>query len=257
MIGDAPLIELAARLREAERARTAIEPLTAEHPSISMREAYEIQTTNFEARREPKIGYKLGFTSEAMRLQMGISSPNYGHLSAGMMAPDGRVKLSELIHPRIEPEVALFVDEDLSGNETTAEEVRSAVGRLCAAIEVVDSRFVGYRFRLEDNTADNSSAARFVLGESAFPDDAPEPRHTEVSMYEAGEKFASGVGENAMGDPLEAVAWLVRTLSAEGRGIEAGSVVLTGGLTQAYPVTRPGTFAVEFSGLERVEATFY
>ena len=60
-----------------------------------MRQAYKIQAMNFEARREPKIGYKLGFTSEAMRTQMGVLSPNYGLLAAGMLAPEGKLKLPE------------------------------------------------------------------------------------------------------------------------------------------------------------------
>ena len=56
---------------------------------------------------------------------------------------------------------------------------------------------------------------------------------------------------------MEAAVWLARTLSANGRRIEGGSVVLTGELTQAHPVTRPATFTAEFSGLGRVEASFY
>ena len=171
--------------------------------------------------------------------------------------PDGRVKLSESIHLRIEPEVAPLVDEDLFGSETTAQKVRSAVGRVCAAIEVVDSRFIGYRFCLEDNTADNWSAAHLVLGDAIALEDAPELRCIKVSIYGAGEELTSGVGKNAMSDPLEAAVWLVRTLGANGRRIEGGSVVLTGELTQAHPVTRPATFTAEFSGLGRVEASFY
>jgi 2-keto-4-pentenoate hydratase len=251
----AKLHELSERLLEAERGRSPIAPLTDEWPDLSMEEAYEVQRLGIEARAEEPVGYKLGFTSEAMRNQMGIPSPNHGVLTERMIS--GReVDLSSLIHPRVEPEVAVRTKEDLSGPDASAEEVRRAVEWVYPAIEVVDSRFAKYRFLLPDNTADNSSAARFVLGEPVSPDDFPDLRSVAVSLRKDGEEIDSGLGSNAMGDPFAAVAWLVNALHERGNVLAAGSVVLTGGLTKAHPVGEGGIFAAEFDGFGRVEARF-
>lgn len=249
---------LARRLLAAERARTPIDPLTDEHPDLTLRDAYRIQEAALEERGEPCVGYKLGFTSEAMRRQMGIPGPNYGRLTRSMPvdADSGPIPLSELIHPRVEPEVALLVERDLAGPGLTRAEIHLAVRLAFAALEVVDSRFRDYRFRLEDNTADNSSAARLVLGAPVDLSSAPDLRLVGALLWKDGHVLDSGVGANAMGDPLSAVVWLANRLGEWGRALEEGSIVLTGGLTRAHPVGEGGTFVAEFGGLGAVRAHF-
>jgi 2-oxo-3-hexenedioate decarboxylase len=39
-----------------------------------------------------------------------------------------------------------------------------------------------------------------------------------------------------LGHPAAAVAWLVRALAADGSGLRAGEIVLSGGLTAAVPI---------------------
>lgn len=256
MLANATLEKLASRLLSAERSHTATSPLTDEYPTLSIQEAYGVQRVKVKAREGKPIGYKLGFTSGAMRRQMGITSPNYGVLTQEMKTKDEKIRLSSLIHPRIEPEIALIMDEEVSGEVVAAEEVRGLVSRMCAAIEVVDSRFIDYQFQLEDNTADNSSAALFILGEPFAFNDVLEPKDIPVTVHKDGEEIATGVGANAMGDPFESLAWLVRTLGAERKRLSAGSIVLTGGLTQAHSVRCPSLFNAEFAGLGSVEAHF-
>ncbi|MEW6635314.1 MAG: fumarylacetoacetate hydrolase family protein [Actinomycetota bacterium] len=255
----APQVEgLARRLLEAERARVPIDPLTDERPDLTLREAYRIQEAALEERGSPRIGYKLGFTSEVMRRQMGISGPNYGRLTRSMPvdADAGPIPLSGLIHPRVEPEVALLVERELAGPGLTRAEVYPAVRLAFAALEVVDSRFRDYRFRLEDNTADNSSAARFVLGPPVHLASAPDLRLVSALLWKDGRVLDGGIGADAMGDPLSAVVWLANSLGEEGRSLEEGSIVLTGGLTRAHPVGAGGTFVAEFGGLGAVWVHF-
>lgn len=44
-----------------------------------------------------------------------------------------------------------------------------------------------------------------------------------------GEVAATASGAASMGNPASAVAWLVRNLSAQGEGLRAGQIVLSGG----------------------------
>lgn len=258
MLTGAMAEDLSRSLLEAERARVPIPPLTDSHPDLTEQDSYQIQEALVAARGEPRVGYKLGFTSEAMREQMGIPRPNYGQLTQPMWvdADAGPVGLSELIHPRVEPEVALLVERDLSGPGLTPAQVYPAVRWAFGALEVVDSRYEDYRFRAEDNTADNSSAARFVLGSPISLAMTPELRLVSAVLWRNGEIIDSGVGANAMGDPIRAVVWLANCLGEAGKVLEEGSVVLTGGLAKAHPVGGGGTFLAEFGGLGAAKIHF-
>lgn len=249
---------LSERLLEAERARTPIPPLTDELPGLTVRDAYGIQRALVKARGEETVGYKLGFTSAAMREQMEIAGPNYGRLTRAMQVnPDaGPIGLSELIHPRVEPELAVLIEKDLAGPGMIPAQIYPSVRWAFGALEIVDSRYQNYRFRAEDNTADNSSAARFVLGPPICLSATPDLRLAGALLWKDGRVVASGVGADALGDPIRAVAWLADRLGEEGRVLEGGSVVLTGGLTKAHPVGGGGTFMAEFGGMGAVKVHF-
>ena len=241
------LERLARKLVAAERDR---QPLQSEAES-SVRndsEAYKIAELAWQIRGEPAVGFKLGFTSAVMREQMGVPTPNYGFLSASMELQEPVLDLGELIHPRFEPEIALLLERDLEGEPVTLNGVRRAVGWACAAIEVVDSRFTNYRFTAHENTADNSSAARFLLG-SWVRLEQDELSSIGVNTRVDGEPIASGRGADAMGGPLHALHWLSSLYAARGKSVPAGSVVLTGGLTKAEPLHEGNVIVAEFSGL--------
>lgn len=258
MLTDTLAEELSRSLLEAERTRIPIPPLSDSHPDLGEQDSYRIQDALVAAKGEIRVGYKLGFTSEAMREQMGIPGPNHGQLTQSMWvdADAGPVRLSKLIHPRVEPEVALLVERDLYGPGLTPAQVYPAIRWAFGALEVVDSRYRDYRFLAEDNTADNSSAARFVLGSPISLATAPELRLVSVVIWKDGEIIDSGVGANAMGDPIRAVVWLANRLGEAGKVLGEGSIVLTGGLTRAHPVGERGTFVAEFGGLGTAKAHF-
>jgi len=195
-------------------------------------------------RGERPVGWKLGYTSPAMREQMGIDRPNFGRLTDAMLVPDGGTLPEELLlQPRIEPEIAIRLGRDVATPRASADDVLDVVDEAYACLEVVDSVWDGYRFRIEHDTADGSSAAFVVLG-------PPIPRgdlsSTAVELFRNDEPVASATGAAASGHPLAGVAWLAATVAATGRHLRAGEVVITGGLTAAVPI-EPG---------DRVHATF-
>ncbi len=200
--------ELSLSLLEAERTRTPLLPLSDSHSDLTEQDSYQIQDALVATKEESRVGYKLGFTSDAMREQMGIPDPNYGQLTRSIWVDvdAGPIKLSELIHPRVEPEVALLVERDLSGTGLTPAQVYPAIRWAFGALEVVDSRCRDYRFLAEDNTADNSSTARFVLGSPISL--TTELRLVSVVLGRDGEIVDCRVGASAMGDSVRAVVWL-------------------------------------------------
>ena len=70
----------------------------------------------------------------------------------------------------------------------------------------------------------------------------------EVVVADATGPLAQGRGDAGPGHPLDALAWLVRSLGAEGRVLRAGEHVAIAGLGPAVPAV-PGDFAATFTGL--------
>jgi 2-keto-4-pentenoate hydratase len=181
-----------------------------------------------------RTGYKLGWTSEAMRTALGIDEPNFGSLWAYMQAAGGILDLGRLIHPKAEPEFAFRAEVMLAGADVSAEDVVGA-GRWAVAVEVVDPRWDSYEFDWLDNTADGSSAAAYVVGD--FRRSTVPPELFQLSMV-AGSVSRQGSGQAALGSPAEAVAYLIRQLHDRGTALLPGMIVLTGGITAPVDLVR-------------------
>jgi 2-keto-4-pentenoate hydratase len=219
--------ELAQILLTARAERRTIEPVTATEP-LSLDEAYEVQRAGLNlriARGERLVGWKLGYTSAAMREQMGIDSPNFGPLTDVMQRTSGADVGAWLTQPRVEPEIAVLMGTG------------GRIGAAFACLEVVDSVYRDYRFTLADNTADGSSAGVFVLGPELPIGDLAA---IQVQFVVDGEPVAVASGAAADGDPLKGVAWLRDQLHARGFELAVGDIVLTGGLTRAFPLVLGG-----------------
>jgi 2-keto-4-pentenoate hydratase len=143
-----------------------------------------------------------------------------------------------LIAPRVEAEFAVRMGRDLSGSSVTLAESRAAVAEVMLALEIIDSRIVDWRIRLADTIADNASSARVVLGPpvSATPELLVRLPHAQLDYAERGVVVDGGPGSAVLGDPLEALVWLVRRLSAFGESLEEGDVVMTGAVHASRPI---------------------
>jgi 2-keto-4-pentenoate hydratase len=235
--------EAAQALHGARLSGQRIELVSNRWPQIRLKDARAVAQRFVALSGEAHVGFKLGFTSAAMRSQMGIGEPNYGMLTADMALE--RLDWSRLIHPRVEPEIALVTARPIIGRT----DVRpSAISSVHAAIEIVDTRYTEYRFTLIDNTADNSSAAGFVLG-PACPVSILESGPIMVAFDDGEGGTISGSSDDAMGGPLQALAWLAEARAKEGLAIPAGAIILTGGLTRAPYLRLDQTMTARFAGL--------
>jgi 2-keto-4-pentenoate hydratase len=217
------------RLERARRTSAGLPLFSGDPGGLSAEEAWAIAAEvdrRLMERGRHRTGYKLGWTSAAMREALGIDAPNFGSLWDDM-ATDATLDLSRLRHPKAEPEFAFLADRALSGSHVEAVDVQRG-GRWAVALEVVDPRWESYEFTWLDNTADGSSAAAYAVGEFVATEVVPED--LALTMSWGGEQ-RSGEGKAALGSPAEAVAYLVRELADRGARLEAGMVVLTGGIT--------------------------
>ena len=106
-----------AYLHEARKANTEVDYIKKQFEQLSEDQAYLIQDHGIEARLaegEKFVAFKMGLTSEAKRKQMNLHSAIYGVLTDKMQVPhEGTYSLASAIHPKIEPEVAFFVAEEV------------------------------------------------------------------------------------------------------------------------------------------------
>lgn len=199
---------------------------------------------------ERVVGWKLGYTSEVMRRQMGIDRPNIGPLTDWMLLGSGDAVHERLVQPRVEPEIGLRLKTALDARQAPVDRhtVAAAVEGAYACLEVVHSTWTGYRFNLEQNTADNSSAGQVVIGPRLPVTDLMALDTVAVRLHDGSDHtLGQGVGADADGHPLDAVARLARVLATMDRRLEAGDLVITGGLTAACALEAGGRLVGVFS----------
>lgn len=229
-------------LLEAERDGRAIQPISSTRP-LSLDEAYRIQQSVIERKlsMDPEdrwVGLKAGLTSRAKQKMVGIDEPILGQLLFSNVVRGQELPLDGLIQPRVEPEVALRFRRDVTGREETEEELLLAVDAIFPALEILDSRFEKYKFHIQDVVADNASTARVVLGENRFPADRETLGRLNVSLLINGQVRETGTTAAVLGHPLTSALWVARKWASLGRTIPAGSILLTGGITTAIPISK-------------------
>lgn len=204
--------------------------------------AYEIQREVVErrlARGEAIVGVKMGLTSKAKMTQMGVTEAIWGRLTDAMAIPDGGVlDLSQRIHAKVEPEVAFLVKD-------------GAIAAIAPALEVIDSRYLDFKFTLPDVIADNTSAAAFVVGAwQPVPDGVD---NLGVLLEINGRTVEIGSTAAILGDPRRAFADAARLAGP----LADDWIVLAGAATAAVTV-KPGDHlrvSVEKLGTASLRAT--
>ena len=235
------IAEYAARLDEAARTAVAINQIDPES-NMSLDDAYRIQAASIArrlGRGERQVGMKMGFTSRAKMLQMGIDDLIWGRLTSGMRVEEGStVKLSSYVHPRVEPEIAFLLKRPLAG-DVTASEALAAVEAIAPALEIIDSRYQNFKFSLPDVIADNASSSGFVIG--AW--NAPNSDIGNLGMVMSFDGKAQHMGSSAaiLGNPLRALVAAARLAAQAGEPLQAGAIVMAGAATPAEWLM-PGTY---------------
>ena len=236
----------------AQQARDTVK-VTDAHPEMDWDDAYAIQDhlrSLHQQRGTRLVGYKAGLTSHAKMRQMGVDTPVFGYLVDSFGLPDGGIcKMAELIHPKVEPEIAFVTKAELKGPGCHIGAVLAATDFVIPGIEVIDSRYRDFTFDLKSVIADNTSAARFVVGGQPMAVQGLDLRTVGVVLEKNGEPTAFGAGAAVLGHPAAAVAALANHLAARGASIPAGSLILSGGITEAVAVKAGDCVSLRVQGM--------
>ena len=251
--------QAAEMLREAYGGST-VPPLRDTLDATDAAGAYAVQAINtayWENAGRRIVGRKIGLTAKAVQTQLGVDQPDFGVLFADMeIADGGDLRRSLVLQPKAEAEVAIVLAQDLTSLDVSAEDVAAATEYAVAAIEIVDSRIDDWKISFADTVADNGSSAFYVLGRERKPL-AGLDLYTCGMVLEVNGRIASlGAGAACLGHPLEAAAWLARTLAANGTALSAGDVVLTGALGPMVALTSGDRVEAKIGGLGCVSFTY-
>ena len=233
---------IAQRLRDAYGGEV-VPPLRDLLQPTDVDGAYAAQAVNtkfWQAQGRKIVGRKIGLTAKAVQQQLGVDQPDFGVLFADMQIEDGgTLAASKVIQPKVEAEVALILGRDLDEADATPDDVFAAADCAVAAIEIVDSRIADWKITFADTVADNGSSAFFVLGQERKKLAGLDLYTCGMALEIDGAVASLGAGAACLGHPLNAAAWLARTLATRGEPLRAGDIVLTGALGPMVPLT-PG-----------------
>lgn len=234
-------------------AGSSLAPVTQWMPGFDVADAYavlhEIERRRRDAGWQP-VGRKIGFTNRTIWPRYGVYQPMWAHMWSRTVhrAEDNRASLAlaGLVEPRIEPEVVFGLRAPVPAVDD-ARAILAAVDWIAPGFEIVQSHFPDWKFTAPDCTAAFGLHGALVLGTPMVLDDAARERLTVVLPQFAltlrqGERVIDrGTGANVLGSPALALAHLARVLATqpEAPPLEAGEVVTTGTVTDAWPVT-PG-----------------
>lgn len=251
---------VAARLREAEKTLRPILPFAHELGLGKVEVAYDVQKLNvayWRANGRRQTGRKIGLTSKTVQQQLGVDQPDYGTLFSDMEIGHGEsIRRDRLIAPRVEAEIALILDCDITDADVTIAQLMHATAFAVPALEIVDSRIKDWKITIVDTVSDNGASSKYVLG--------LEPRrlydldleNCGMTLYRNGEIASIGTGSACLGHPLKAAQWLARILVEHGEPLRAGDTILTGALGPMIEAQAGDLFESKIGGLSAVRLHF-
>lgn len=233
--------------------------ISQRYPGLTAEDAYAVQRLNRDrvlAQGHRIIGYKIGLTAAELMRSMEVDEPDYGVLYAGMELPEnGTAPFDAMFEPKVEGEIAFRLGADLPEN-ATAGDVLASIESVCAAFEFPETRIPGWRNKIADTVADNSSAGHCMFSSAAISPKGLDFPSIGLTLRKNGELLAQGTAEVILGDPLRSVAWLGNKLRSHGSFLKKGNVVLAGALCGAHLAAKGDTFTAEFDVLGTLSVTF-
>ncbi|MDB4534820.1 fumarylacetoacetate hydrolase family protein [Vicingaceae bacterium] len=243
--------EFAKLVDEAARSVSPIDQFASN--AFDVEAAYEIQASSIAMRLERgerRTGIKMGFTSLAKMQQMGVHDLIWGRLTDQMMiAEGGEAASGRFIHPRVEPEIAFLLGDELAGS-VTIPEAMSAVDAIAPAMEIIDSRYQDFKFSLADVVADNASSSGYVIGNWVFPNQSFD--NLGIVMSINGRPKQVGSTAAILGNPVRSLVHAARLAAGADEPLQPGWIVLAGAATAAEPIKPGDRIHAEFQNLGHV-----
>ena len=159
-------------------------------------------------------------------------------LGASRLIRDGGVLPAEMRAPLVEVELALRLGADVPAG-AGPEQVLGAIGVVCMAFEILDSRFVDRKAVSPFSAlADAQSNRAFSAAETGLPWSAVEMAAVPLTLLCDGQVIAETPGGASSAQVAEAVIWLAAHAAGRGMPLRRGQVIITGSRLGPMPLPR-------------------
>lgn len=260
-LDDHALSELAIRVMTVQDRRSTLAPLSASTP-LDVPMAYVVADRVHRLRLADgavPVGRKIGFTNRNIWNEYGVHQPIWGwvyeHTLVHSRNGQARISIEPFVEPRIEPEI-VFHFASAPSPDSSACELLACIDWIAHGLEIVQSHYPGWKFRVEDTIVDGGLHGALVLGAPVRVEHLGDALVEALSAFEIdlacnARPIETGRGSNVLDSPLNALGHLFGVLkrSPHLARIAAGEIVTTGTLTAAYPIAAGECWSTTFRGL--------
>ena len=210
--------------------------MDADVATLDLAEAYAIQDRLVAlgiAAGARVVGWKIGLTSSAAMAAFGASEPIVGRLFEEYLLTSGALlDLARTCDAKVEGEVLIELRE-VPSPPFDDERILSAIASVRPAIEIADSRIVGWPKNAALAIADDACCGWVIVGEPrqlAGLDLA----NVEMRFTVDGVEVGRGTGADCLGSPINVLRWFLSKAVEMDWRIQPGHLILTGAI--ASPV---------------------
>lgn len=230
-------------------------------PEFDVNNAYEVARLIHEARLNEgakPVGRKIGFTNANLWAEFGVRQPIWAHVydTTVQFLEDGigTCSISELLEPKIEPEIVFCLNKPVSSSNLT--EIVDSIEWVAHGFEVVQSHYPGWNFRAADAIVDGGLHGRLLIGPpQSLAELGSDPvgilESFSLSLARNSQPVDSGSGSNVLGNPLAPISHLFSVLAKlpAHAPLLAGEIITTGTITHAHTITIGETWHTELKGI--------
>jgi len=203
---------------------------------------------------ERPIGWKVGFGAPAALERLQLAAPLVGFLTDKVLQPSGaQIATAGWIKPAVEPEVAVQLENDLSGAvERSA--ARAAIRALGPAFELADVSFPPDD--VERILADNIYNRHVILGRADPARAGCQLAGLRARVDRDGQEIAAVTDLQAQtGDVIDIVCHVAWLLSRLGQKLSAGEVVIMGSIIPPLWVKTPEAIRYHLDPVDSIAVT--
>lgn len=204
---------------------------------------------------EKSIGWKVGFGAPASLKNLRLDGPLIGFLTDKILLPlDATVSIEGWTRPVMEPEIAVYLRADLTG-EADRETTRAAIASLGPAIELADVHFPPDD--VEAILADNIYNRHVILGRADYSRAGGILEGLVGHVSHNGEELPPILDLQALtGEIINIVSHIANTTSMFGESLRAGDVIITGSIVPPLSAVAQETVTYWLEPIDSISVKF-
>jgi 2-keto-4-pentenoate hydratase len=247
-------IYLSGVIVDAIKKQSAMPVLSVSYGEIkNVETAYRLQNMVVKSLLDKQVpaGFKAGLTSVATQKRFSVNEP-----VAGVLLPDIKIVdhkntiISSTFYRKgvIELEIGYRLKKAIVSPINDISQLKELIADVVAVVEFPETGFAA-KPRLGDIVATNVGARRYLIADSIKTNVSVDNVNTiEIRLQRENKLLTQGRGENALGDQLKALQFLINRALANGWTIQPQQLLITGVLGDVVPM-QPGNYHASWSGL--------